>query len=209
MVARYKLATLDLVGDAKLAWKMLAKGKLRFLPRGRRRTRPRGPSAMFRQGSGRGLSRWRSPTIPVARCTAWPRNTTRASARRARPWTWPGRAARLELLRGLVGAFPGRRAGRAAFGPQHADRPSARDASCSIPCAACFQRLKHADKALRRKPRAVDDGDLPGEPVPIFHVNDFFHRPELLEVVKQKVKRPLAGLAGVPTTAASRSGRPK
>jgi heterodisulfide reductase subunit C len=34
MMARYKLATLDLVGDAKLAGKMLAKGKLRFLPSG-------------------------------------------------------------------------------------------------------------------------------------------------------------------------------
>jgi heterodisulfide reductase subunit C len=34
MVARYKLATLDLLGDAKLAWKMLKKGKLRFLPSG-------------------------------------------------------------------------------------------------------------------------------------------------------------------------------
>ena len=34
MVARYKLATLDLFGDAKLAWKMLKKGKLRFLPSG-------------------------------------------------------------------------------------------------------------------------------------------------------------------------------
>jgi heterodisulfide reductase subunit C len=34
MVARYKLATLDLFGDTKLAWKMLKKGKLRFLPSG-------------------------------------------------------------------------------------------------------------------------------------------------------------------------------
>jgi heterodisulfide reductase subunit C len=34
MVARYKLGTLDLLGDAKLAWKMLAKGKLKLLPEG-------------------------------------------------------------------------------------------------------------------------------------------------------------------------------
>ena len=34
MLARYKLGTLDLLSDAKLAWKMLAKCRLRFLPRG-------------------------------------------------------------------------------------------------------------------------------------------------------------------------------
>jgi len=34
MVARYKLCTLDLLSDTKLAWKMLKKGKLRFLPSG-------------------------------------------------------------------------------------------------------------------------------------------------------------------------------
>lgn len=34
MVARYKLATLDLTSDAKLACKMLVKGKLKLLPDG-------------------------------------------------------------------------------------------------------------------------------------------------------------------------------
>jgi heterodisulfide reductase subunit C len=34
MVARYKLATLDLFGDAQLAWKMLLKGKLKLFPSG-------------------------------------------------------------------------------------------------------------------------------------------------------------------------------
>jgi heterodisulfide reductase subunit B2 len=51
-----------------------------------------------------------------------------------------------------------------------------------IPCSECFQRLKHADQT-------------PG--VPIFHVNDFFNRPELIKTLKRNVRKPLAGLAGV------------
>lgn len=34
MAARYKLATMDLFGDTKIALEMLKRGKLRFLPRG-------------------------------------------------------------------------------------------------------------------------------------------------------------------------------
>jgi heterodisulfide reductase subunit C2 len=34
MLARYKLASGDLLGDAGLAWRMLAKGKLKLLPEG-------------------------------------------------------------------------------------------------------------------------------------------------------------------------------
>ncbi|MGA2064164.1 MAG: 4Fe-4S dicluster domain-containing protein [Thermoguttaceae bacterium] len=33
MIARYKLAARDLLGDAGLAWEMLKRGKLKFLPR--------------------------------------------------------------------------------------------------------------------------------------------------------------------------------
>ena len=62
-----------------------------------------------------------------------------------------------------------------------------------VPCAACFQRLKHADKRLREKP---DGSDYAGKTA-IHHVNDFFAQPELLRQVKQKVVRPLTGLAGV------------
>lgn len=65
-----------------------------------------------------------------------------------------------------------------------------------IPCAACFQRLKHADKQLRKEPGRWTDGPYEGRAT-IWHVNDFFHRPELLKTVKQRVARPLAGLAGV------------
>jgi heterodisulfide reductase subunit C len=48
MVGRYKLATRDLFGDAKLGWEMFKKGKLRFWPariRGKEQVR-----AMFPKG---------------------------------------------------------------------------------------------------------------------------------------------------------------
>jgi heterodisulfide reductase subunit B len=65
-----------------------------------------------------------------------------------------------------------------------------------VPCAACFQRLKHADKALKEDRGHWTTQSYEGQ-TPIFHVNDFFDRPEFLKAVKQKVKKPLVGLAGV------------
>ena len=66
-----------------------------------------------------------------------------------------------------------------------------------VPCTACFQRLKHADKALREDAARWIDGPYEGKAA-IYHVNEFFHRPELMKLVKRNVKRPLAGLAAVP-----------
>ena len=66
-----------------------------------------------------------------------------------------------------------------------------------VPCAACFQRLKHADKELQADPARWDAEGYQGN-VSIFHVNDFFEQPGLLDRVKRKVVKPLAGLAGVP-----------
>ena len=65
-----------------------------------------------------------------------------------------------------------------------------------IPCAACFQRLKHADKELKKDAARWDAGRYAGKTA-IYHVNDFFDRPELLANVKQQVRRPLRGLAAV------------
>jgi len=65
-----------------------------------------------------------------------------------------------------------------------------------IPCAACFQRLKHADKQLRKDAARRSAGPYEGKAA-IYHVNDFFIRPELLASVKQKVRRPLTGLTAV------------
>ena len=65
-----------------------------------------------------------------------------------------------------------------------------------VPCAACFQRLKHADKELREDAARWIDEPYPGN-TEIYHVNDFFDRPQWLDKIKQHVSRPLGGLAGV------------
>jgi len=69
-----------------------------------------------------------------------------------------------------------------------------------VPCSACFQRLKHADKLLREDAgRWLEDGTQPYQGrAEVCHVNDFFHRPELLAAVKRRVVQPLSGLAVVP-----------
>ena len=65
-----------------------------------------------------------------------------------------------------------------------------------VPCAACFQRLKHADKELKRDgPRWTNKPYL-GQ-TSIYHVNDFFARPEMVRGIQGKVAKPLTGLAGV------------
>jgi len=65
-----------------------------------------------------------------------------------------------------------------------------------VPCAACFQRLKHADKQLRKEPGRWTAEPYRGK-TSLLHVNEFFDRPELIKAIRQKVKRPLAGLVGV------------
>jgi len=65
-----------------------------------------------------------------------------------------------------------------------------------VPCSACFQRLKHADKELRKDAARWTDEPYEGKAT-IYHVNEFFARPELLEAVRHAVSRPLEGLAGV------------
>ena len=65
-----------------------------------------------------------------------------------------------------------------------------------VPCAACFGRLKHADKKLREDAGRWIDGPYEGK-AEIYHINDFLARPELVEAIKQNVKNPLKGLAGV------------
>jgi heterodisulfide reductase subunit B len=66
-----------------------------------------------------------------------------------------------------------------------------------VPCSACFQRLKHADKQLKQDAARWTDEPYEGR-VTIYHVNDFFARGDFLAVVKQKVTKPLNGLAAVP-----------
>jgi len=65
-----------------------------------------------------------------------------------------------------------------------------------IPCSACFQRLKHADKEMKENPQPWMDEPYEGKTT-IYHVNDFFDQPGFLEVIEKHVCRPLTGLGGV------------
>jgi heterodisulfide reductase subunit B len=60
-----------------------------------------------------------------------------------------------------------------------------------VPCAACFHRLKAAQKALR------DEPDRPGEglaEVQVVHVSDWLRKPEALARIRGSLKHPLKGL---------------
>jgi len=70
-------------------------------------------------------------------------------------------------------------------------RDNARD--ILIPCPACFQRLKAADKALRADPDHwdVDEYDPPFE---LVHISTLFARPEILERITAQITRPVGEL---------------
>lgn len=60
-----------------------------------------------------------------------------------------------------------------------------------VPCAACFQRLKAAQKEVR------EEADRPGEgvaEVPVVHISQWLQRPEALARIRAAVKNPLKGL---------------
>jgi heterodisulfide reductase subunit B len=62
-----------------------------------------------------------------------------------------------------------------------------------VPCAACFQRLKAADQALRTDPGYWDVEDYASPPA-IVHISTLMARADLLARVREKVPRPLQGL---------------
>jgi heterodisulfide reductase subunit B2 len=63
-----------------------------------------------------------------------------------------------------------------------------------VPCAACFQRLKAADKALRENPEYWDVREY--DPAfRIIHISTFLARPEILTAIKEKVNHSLDELA--------------
>jgi heterodisulfide reductase subunit B len=62
-----------------------------------------------------------------------------------------------------------------------------------VPCAACFQRLKAADKALRENPAFWDVGKYAPR-FEIIHISTFLARPEILAAIKEKVVHDLDGL---------------
>ncbi len=63
-----------------------------------------------------------------------------------------------------------------------------------VPCAACFQRLKAADKALRENPAFWDVKEYAPD-FEIMHISTFLAGPEILSAIKEKVVHTLAGLA--------------
>jgi heterodisulfide reductase subunit B len=65
-----------------------------------------------------------------------------------------------------------------------------------VPCAACFQRLKVAEKYIKEGKEPAIDTTYQGK-VPIKHLLDFICEEELLEAVKEKIKKSLGGLKTV------------
>ena len=65
-----------------------------------------------------------------------------------------------------------------------------------VPCAACFQRLKAADKALRTNSTLWDvDAKKYAPAFEILHISTFLARPEILAAIKEKVVADLDKLA--------------
>jgi len=62
-----------------------------------------------------------------------------------------------------------------------------------VPCAACFQRLKAAEKALQADPEHWDiDGDRPS--VRIIHISELLSSPGIDKTIRQQVQQGLGGL---------------
>ena len=66
-----------------------------------------------------------------------------------------------------------------------------------VPCAACFNRLKFAEKALLEAPHPIIGRPYSGK-VRILHVNDVLADPPVLAAIRAKRKRALSDLAVVP-----------
>ena len=62
-----------------------------------------------------------------------------------------------------------------------------------VPCAACFQRLRAADREMRDNPEAWDTGGY-GPESEIIHISSFLARPEILAKIREKVTHPLTDL---------------
>jgi len=65
-----------------------------------------------------------------------------------------------------------------------------------IPCAACFQRFKVAEKHIKEGAEPAIDTPYQGK-VSIKHLLDFLCEEKILKLIKQKVKTPLEGLKTV------------
>ena len=62
-----------------------------------------------------------------------------------------------------------------------------------VPCAACFQRLKAADKEIRKNPGYWDFPTYSSD-FEIVHISSFLARPDILARLKESVIKPLTDL---------------
>ena len=62
-----------------------------------------------------------------------------------------------------------------------------------VPCAACYQRLRAADLALRDDPTYWDIEEY-NPKFKIIHISTFLSSPQITELIQEKIKRPLEGM---------------
>lgn len=62
-----------------------------------------------------------------------------------------------------------------------------------VPCAACYQRLRAADLALREDPEFWDIASYSPD-FRILHISTFLADPEVIERIQERITRPLADL---------------
>ena len=62
------------------------------------------------------------------------------------------------------------------------------------PCAACFNRLKAAEKALTKESKKIDASTPFRGAIKILHLLEFFSREDLIKMIKKQIKRPLSNL---------------
>jgi len=65
-----------------------------------------------------------------------------------------------------------------------------------VPCAACFNRLKAAQKKVREASSSQETGSIRGD-TKIIHINEFFCEKEMLLRIRERVKKSLTGLTPV------------
>lgn len=67
-----------------------------------------------------------------------------------------------------------------------------------VPCAMCFSRLKFAEKAGSTEIRRWTENQTDQHPVEIVSIHDLLVKGEVLNAIRAKITKPLAGLKAVP-----------
>jgi len=66
-----------------------------------------------------------------------------------------------------------------------------------VPCAACFARMKFAQKEVLAEPEKYGDIKLNPD-IEILHLNHLLAKPEVLDLIESKVNIPLPGVKAIP-----------